>query len=46
MTEFKVGVVVTACAGREANLARVYEHLSRLTRKPTGLVTVFDGCKP
>lgn len=43
-TAFAVGVVITVCAGREANLERTLDSLDRLSVQPWQTVIVFDGC--
>ena len=39
-----IGVVVTTCAGREANLQRTLAHLAVTNPAPVALVVVYDGC--
>lgn len=46
--QFDVGVVITTCAGREANLKRTVENLMLLNSPgwPKAIVVVYDGCPP
>ena len=42
--EFRPGVVITTCAGREENLRRTVANLMELNTYPEAIVVVYDGC--
>lgn len=46
LTNVKLGVVVTTCAGREENLRRTISYLAATDPRPDILVVVFDGVEP